>query len=464
VSRCEGDTSAIDEEPASQAPDGHAANTLQTPEENTRLPQEIEHPRESETFSADDNHLHSEVEDLKKRCLDVEAENVFLRTQNCSYMQEIESLKERCTNIEAENIFPRSENDRLRTEVETLRKRCPDFVSIKFENAFLRSERDKLQSQLQQKRVFRFGEISEADSLVSHFSGLPNKETFFELLRMFHDFDIVYSKKWKVQRLDKETQLLITLMRLRRGLSHRDLAVRFKVSETTITKVVASWIMALHHILVKNLMRTVPSTKKNQIDLPECFKEYPRTRMIIDCTEVFTGNPTLIMNQNKIYSNYKHRITSKALVGIAPNGTVTFVSKLYAGSTSDRKVVIDCGVLNCLVPGDSLMADKGFNIEDLLPDGVVLNIPPFKMNPQFTEEEEEVDLTTSIAQARIHVERAIARIKNFQILQFIPASLCHYSSEVFQVCAALTNFQRPLIRAKTAGVVSYNEAKVSSDH
>jgi len=77
------------------------------------------------------------------------------------------------------------------------------------------------------------------------------------------------------------------------------------------------------------------------------------------------------------------------------------------------------------------MADKGFNIEDLLPDGVTLNIPPFKDAPQFTAE--QVNETFEVATARIHVERAINRIKRFQILDFIPESVAAYGSEIFQV-------------------------------
>ena len=53
------------------------------------------------------------------------------------------------------------------------------------------------------------------------------------------------------------------------------------------------------------------------------------------------------------------------------------------------------------------MADKGFTVEDLLPLGVSLNIPPFweVMSPQ------EVVETQSIASLRIHVERGINKIK-----------------------------------------------------
>lgn len=60
------------------------------------------------------------------------------------------------------------------------------------------------------------------------------------------------------------------------------------------------------------------------------------------------------------------------------------------------------------------MADKGFTIEDLLPLGVTLNIPPcFGQAPQMSPE--DVVKTQVIAVLRIHVERALNKIKNVYI-------------------------------------------------
>ena len=56
------------------------------------------------------------------------------------------------------------------------------------------------------------------------------------------------------------------------------------------------------------------------------------------------------------------------------------------------------------------MADKGFTIEDLLPLGVYLNIPPF-LGKSGQMPADQVVLTQEIASLRIHVERAINKIK-----------------------------------------------------
>ena len=61
----------------------------------------------------------------------------------------------------------------------------------------------------------------------------------------------------------------------------------------------------------------------------------------------------------------------------------------------------------------------GFNFQEILASKVVnVNVPPFmNQSGQFTEQ--EMLATGRIATLRIHVERAIERIKNYHILDFI---------------------------------------------
>ena len=54
------------------------------------------------------------------------------------------------------------------------------------------------------------------------------------------------------------------------------------------------------------------------------------------------------------------------------------MSKCYEGSISDRRLVEVSGLLPKLEPGNQIMADNGFPIQDLLtPLGVQLNVPHF---------------------------------------------------------------------------------------
>ena len=136
----------------------------------------------------------------------------------------------------------------------------------------------------------------------------------------------------------------------------------------------------------------------------------------------------------------------KVLIGITPSGVISFVSDCYKGSISDKKLVEVSGLLQKLEPGDEIMADKGFLIQDMLaPLGVRLNVPPvLKSNSQMAPE--DVILTKKIAQLRIHVERAIGRVKEFRILQgVLPAAMWDSINQIVYVCCMLTNFNAPLV-------------------
>ena len=68
------------------------------------------------------------------------------------------------------------------------------------------------------------------------------------------------------------------------------------------------------------------------------------------------------------------------------------------------------------------MADKGFHVEDLLvPTDVCVNILPLKGAQQLSGI--EVLHAQHIFRVRIHIERAIARVKNFCMLKSYSAVL-----------------------------------------
>ena len=69
--------------------------------------------------------------------------------------------------------------------------------------------------------------------------------------------------------------------------------------------------------------------------------------------------------KNATYSSYRGMNSFKVLTGVAQNGVLTYVSKLYPGSISDKKIVQQCSILKQFVPGDLILADKGFLIQDM---------------------------------------------------------------------------------------------------
>ena len=126
--------------------------------------------------------------------------------------------------------------------------------------------------------------------------------------------------------------------------------------------------------------------------------------------------PSSLQLNGELFSSYKHHTTLKGLLGISPGGAITFISQLYTGSISDKEIVRRSGLLDLpFKDKDSIMADKGFAISDLLPLGVSLNLPPFLGGSNQIPAEDVVQ-TQEIASLRIHIERAINKIKKLSHL------------------------------------------------
>ena len=214
--------------------------------------------------------------------------------------------------------------------------------------------------------------------------------------------------------LHPKEELFITLCRLRQGFGEEHLAHLYGVSQAKISRVIITWVNFLY-LKFKDVPMS-PSRELINKHMPEQFKEkYPSTRVIIDCTEVQCQMPSSLRLNSELFSSYKNHTTLKALVGITPGGALSFVSQLYTGHISDREIVLRSVFLEQKFNnGDSVMADKGFTVQDLLPPGVGLNIPPF-LGSQGQMSPDDVVKTQSIASLRVHVERAINKIKNFHI-------------------------------------------------
>ena len=247
-------------------------------------------------------------------------------------------------------------------------------------------------------------------------------------------------------------EFFMFLCRMRAGLLEQDLAVRFNIHISSCSRKIITWCNFLYFVL--GSMSIWPSREQVDRHMPQCFKNvYPKTRVILDCTEIRTQAPSSLVLSSQFYSNYKSSHTLKALIGIAPNGATTFISTLYTGCISDVEIVKLSGILDLIEQGDSVMADKGFTIEDDLKiRGATLNIPPFlrdtnSISGQFTLK--EIEQTQQIAAIRIHVERAIRRIKEFHFFDsVVPLTLTGSINQLWTVCSALCNFLGPLIDEK----------------
>ncbi|CAN7983522.1 unnamed protein product, partial [Ixodes hexagonus] len=190
-----------------------------------------------------------------------------------------------------------------------------------------------------------------------------------------------------------------------------------------------------------------PTREENKNNLPSCFKDYAEVRVVLDCTEVEIEKSHCLACRLFTYSYYKGRHTAEFLIGVSPAGLITFVSRGFGGRASDKACVERSLVLSRLEKlRDDVMVDKGFHVDtecNKLGLGVVQ--PPFlRQQPQFSAA--DAKRTVIVAQARVHVERAIQRLKVFKVFKGpIPWEMLQAVDNSMIVVAGIVNLSAPIL-------------------
>lgn len=218
----------------------------------------------------------------------------------------------------------------------------------------------------------------------------------------------------------------------------------FGISIGTGSKVFITWIQ----LMEKELKFLLPFSTREEIEgisQPKTFKKNSNLRAVIDCTEFYIEKPSKISSQRSTYSQYKSANTFKLLISMSPLCNFNYVSQLYSGSISDKEIVSKSGFLEHLEHGDVIMADKGFNIQDILAlYGSVLMAPPIMR--QNTISAKASTMTRRVATSRVHIERMIGKLKSFLFLKgTLPLTVKPYLSSAVTVCAILVNLQPSII-------------------
>ena len=247
------------------------------------------------------------------------------------------------------------------------------------------------------------------------------------------------------RKLSQRQEFLLVLMKLQQGTTNSFLARLFGICNKLCSKIITTWVRVLARTL--RALIVWPNKEVIQATSPQSLgPQYRNLRATIDCTEIWIQKPRNLRSQAETWSDYKKHNTVKYLVAIAPNGTISYLSEGWGGRTSDRHVVLASCFLDLIDPGDLILADRGFAISsDVLQRHATLEIPP-PSSGWDQHVSDDVKKTKRIANKRIHVERAIGRMKVFRILAgTIPIPLVTVLDDIVVVCAALCNLQRPLI-------------------
>ena len=349
-------------------------------------------------------------------------------------------------------------------EIDRLKESYPEFMDFMNDYAKAKETVTVYEAMLSKGQVLCLDLIKENDKLFQYYTGLPSFLVFDALLDYFadktsnmqyvatarheHNASRFLKKPGPKRTLSKSEEFFATLVRLRLGLPSKHCSRLFGISESTYSSIFNTWVIVIALELEK--ICCMPSAEITSNNIAPCFDRFPSTRIVLDCTELFSQTPATLTNHKQLHSFYKHHSTVKFLVGMSPTGAITYISDMWGGRASDKKITSESDkLLHSLECGDKVMVDRGFTIQEELPQGVKLIIPPFKNKTigQFTPA--QIQHSEHISAARIHIERAIRAIKESRILEMeVKLAMVNNFENIFKACAYLVNFKQPFLKVK----------------
>ncbi len=242
---------------------------------------------------------------------------------------------------------------------------------------------------------------------------------------------------------------MMFMMKLRLNLNFEDIAYRFNVNVSTVSRHFHT-VLDIMYIRTKQLVRW-PDRDVLRQTMPASFRKFfKKCAVIIDCSEIFVERPSDLLARAQVWSNYKHHSTVKFLIGITPQGTISYLSKCAGGRMSDKEIVENSSLVNHLLPGmkylnclllydyhilfhfpigDIVLADRGFTCEDHIGMYMAeIKTPPFTRGKKQLEKA-DIDWSRELSLVRIHVERVIGLLKQkYTIIQgTLPFHFCDTS-------------------------------------
>ncbi|XP_011312050.1 uncharacterized protein Camp [Fopius arisanus] len=278
------------------------------------------------------------------------------------------------------------------------------------------------------------------DHDLSVLCGIRNHRILDKLVQLIMRF---FPEK-RPHKMPLRDRIILTTMKLKNDLTFSFLTIIMRcVAESTCRAIFLDTLQKLSTIL-RCVIRWVPKEEITR-NMPLAFENFENTVCVVDCTEFKIQKPKCLACRLKIYSQYKSNFTAKFMTVVSPAGLLIYLSEGYGGRSSDGAIFEASNITSRLQPGDAVMADKGFRIENLCDKfGIQLYRSAFlERKKQFSTE--EAILNRNIAAARVHVERMNQRIEIFDVLKNeLSWNLVNYVNDIVIVCAGLANLGTPL--------------------
>ena len=131
-------------------------------------------------------------------------------------------------------------------------------------------------------------------------------------------------------------EFICVLMKLRLNCPMQDLAYRFKVSVSTISRIFFKWITVMQNRLYHLILR--PDRDALMKIIPACYQTSyeKKLQLLLIVLRSSLRDRQICMHVLCTWSSYKHRNTVKVLLGTPSQGMISFLSDTWRGRRSDK--------------------------------------------------------------------------------------------------------------------------------
>jgi hypothetical protein len=287
------------------------------------------------------------------------------------------------------------------------------------------------------------------------------------------DFRIlVHELKLRGRSWSPQNSLGVFMMKLRMGISHRELSVLFKVSVRRIHKRIAHTreaFLRVNGFVDRNL-------GPNHISRDQIIRDHTTIIarelfgkdiliLVEDGTYIYIQKSGNFVLARHTFSVHKHRPLVKPMILCTTDGYIIAVLGPYLadGKNSDAGIFVhqfesetnsDAQALRQLIQeGDIWIVDRGFRgVNDVIPDQTI-HMPSFEKDGQATTA--EANHSRRVTKVRFVVECANARLKQFKFLArtVTNTQLPHIGAYTRIVAAICNKFRPPLVQSKPEDAV-----------
>ncbi len=215
--------------------------------------------------------------------------------------------------------------------------------------------------------------------------------------------------------LDPRDQLLLTLVWLRRYLTHALLGWLFGVSDSTSVRIVARFLPILER-LGRSTMRMPAPDQPRCRTFDDLLGQLPALAVVVDSFEQKVQRPKDRDKADEWYSGKKKTHTIKSQVAVdVQTGRFCDISDSVVGPTADITLLKESGLLGRLPEGVGAEGDLAYiGIKDDHPQG--LGATPRKKPRGKERPPEDIAYNRAFAKRRIIVEHGIGRLRRYECL------------------------------------------------